>query len=300
MLLDEVRCRRAIAEAFPEIDVRSVRYFAAGWDYELWEVNGELLFRFPLRPECGDRLPAEARLLAALAGSISVAIPQPVFVSEGCRSFPMPFLAYRKLAGVPLEQRMLSEAGRNAVARDIGRFLSELHSVPVDPIAALGVPVRIGTRWRDRYVKLRERSREKIYPLLAEDEARSMDAFWADFLGRRDYFEFTPAVIHCDLDGEHILVGADGATVIGVIDFGDARIGDPALDFAGFEEDLRHAVLQSYALPVDATLGERAEIYRSRISPIYGVLHGLAEGLPDWVDRGLATVRAAIGNAALG
>ncbi|MBI4571647.1 MAG: hypothetical protein HY723_06815 [Chloroflexi bacterium] len=70
MMLDEARCRLAIAEGFPQLDLRSVRYFAGGWDYELWEVNGELLFRFPLREECAGPLEREARLLAAIAGAL--------------------------------------------------------------------------------------------------------------------------------------------------------------------------------------------------------------------------------------
>jgi aminoglycoside 2''-phosphotransferase len=291
MLLDEAHCRRAIGEAFPALAITSLRYFAVGWDYELWEVNGDLLFRFPLREECAPPLLVEARLLAALQGHVSIAIPQPLFVSEGCPAFPMPFFAYRKLPGVPLDQTALDVAGRRAIARQIGGFLSELHSFPIDQAAALGVRVRAGGRWRERYVNLHERAREKMGPLLSAGEAQSLEAFWDGFLGRAEHFAFTPALIHCDLAPEHILIDEDGARVTGVIDFGDVLVGDPALDFAGVEADFREDVLRSYAGSADETFRERAEIYRSRISPIYAVLHGLSEGLPEWVDRGLEGIR---------
>ena len=96
MMLDEERCRRILVESFPEFDVRSVQYFAQGWDYELWEVacvaDDELLFRFPLRPECAAPLRIEARLLTALADALSVLVPRPLYVSEGCTAFPRSLL----------------------------------------------------------------------------------------------------------------------------------------------------------------------------------------------------------------
>ena len=126
MLLDEVRCRRAVAEAFPGLEAHSARYFAAGWDYELWEVNEEWLVRFPLREECAAPLLVEARLLLALQEELSVAVPKPDYVSEGCASFPLPFIAYRKLRGVPLVEAALDERARLSIAEQLGRFLTEL------------------------------------------------------------------------------------------------------------------------------------------------------------------------------
>ncbi len=296
MLLDEGRCRRAIGEAFPSIDIGSVRYFAAGWDYELWEVNDDLLFRFPQRAECGPPLRIEARLLAALADRLSVPVPTPEYVTDGCESFPLPFFAYRKLPGVPLAEAGPGPEAMRSIGEQAGRFLAELHSFPVDRAAELGVRVRAGERWRQRYVRLRERVRADVYPLLEDDETKRIEAFWEDFLGREEYVRFRPALIHSDLDDAHVLVDAERGGITGVIDFGDALVGDPALDFAGFEGSFRDAILQSYELPLDETFGERPDLYR-RISPFHAVLFGLDiagdEGL---VRRGIDAIRARITN----
>lgn len=46
-------------------------------------------------------------------------------------------------------------------------------------------------------------------------------------------FEGEPPIVHADIHGEHLLLtDRDPAQLSGVIDWGDARRGDPALDFA--------------------------------------------------------------------
>ena len=150
-VLDGERCRRILSESVPDLDVRSVRYFDSGWDYELWEVNGDLLFRFPKRPECSEPLRKEARLLAELAGRLSIAVPRPEYVSEGCEAFPLPFFGYRTLPGDPLDKVTLDEQTREAIAQQLGRFLSELHGFPAERAAELGVPSYSPEGWREDY-----------------------------------------------------------------------------------------------------------------------------------------------------
>src|ERR1700694_5115188 len=123
MMLDEGRARRAMADAFPDLQVHTVRYFSAGWDYELWEINGELLFRFPLREECAGRLPIEARLLTVLSEYLKLPVPRPLYESEGVESFLQPFYAYRKLPGVSLLEANLADEALRATGRQIGQFL---------------------------------------------------------------------------------------------------------------------------------------------------------------------------------
>jgi aminoglycoside 2''-phosphotransferase len=268
-----------------------VRYFNAGWDYELWEINNELLFRFPLREDCATRLPIEARLLAELADHVSVAIPKPLHVSMGVPPHEWPFFAYRRLAATPLLETQPGDKELEGIAIQLGQFLSELHSFSIERAEQLGVRVRVGARWRQRYVNLRTRVAADVYPLLHSQEAALMEASWEEFLARDEYFAFTPALIHGDLDQAHILLGSGTATVAGVIDFGDALIGDPALDFAGFDRALGNNIAASYALSIDNTLLERAGIYRTRMSPLHGVLFGLDTGAASLVEDGLQQIR---------
>lgn len=46
------------------------------------------------------------------------------------------------------------------------------------------------------------------------------------------FFEGAPKLVHNDLWAEHILVDPRSGSVSGIIDWGDAVISDPAVDFA--------------------------------------------------------------------
>ncbi len=292
MLLDEGRCRRAICEAFPSIDIGSVRYFAAGWDYEIWEVNERLLFRFPLRPECAGPLLVEARLLPELAAHISAAVPKPEYVSEGCSAFPLPFYAYRKLVGASLKEASFGEETLSTIGRQLGQFLRELHSFPSERAGALGVPMYSTDGWRQFYRDFRALCDRKVSPLLTPSERKRVDDFWADFLDDDNNFRFRPSLVHADLGPDHILLNQESGELSGVIDFGDVRVGDPAIDIEGLMS-IEADVLAGYGQHTDQTFRRRARFYW-RVGPFHEVLYGLDIDKREHVDAGLPGIRARV------
>ena len=89
--------------------------------------------------------------------------------------------------------------------------------------------------------------------------------------------------MHCDVGPSHLLV-RDGR-LVGVIDWGDARVGDPAIDYAW---------LLNVPFPdweVDAELRRRARIYH-RLGPWHEVEYGVRTEQPERVRTGLAGVRS--------
>ena len=94
---------------------------------------------------------------------------------------------------------------------------------------------------------------------------------------------FRPALTHSDLLPEHLLVH-DGR-LAGVIDWGDARIGDPALDYAW---------LMNGPFPdwdVDGELRRRALIYH-RLGPWFDTHSGVFIDRPERIRSGLAGIRS--------
>jgi aminoglycoside phosphotransferase (APT) family kinase protein len=86
-------------------------------------------------------------------------------------------------------------------------------------------------------------------------------------------------LIHGDISGPHLLLD-DASNLAGVIDFGDAMIADPALDFAGVLNDFSWAflerVLAAYEAAggaIDAAARKRARFYID-VAPIFQVVYG--------------------------
>ena len=292
-MLDSQRCGRILSQSFPELDVRAVGFFAQGWDYELWEVNSDFLFRFPKRQECAEPLRNEARLLAELAETVSVPVPRPEYVSDGCETFALPFFGYRKLPGEPLDKVDLSHDQREEIARQLGRFLTELHTFPPERAAGLGVPSYSPDAWREWYREFRQKCEREVSPLLSSDERAKVGDFWQRFLDNDRHFLFDPVLIHGDLGLEHVLVDPEAATITGVIDFGDAMVGDPGLDFMVFDSALQQAALASYDLPVDDTFLARIAFYW-KVGPFPEVLYGFEIDDRQYVESGLEGVRRRI------
>jgi aminoglycoside 2''-phosphotransferase len=159
---------------------------------------------------------------------------------------------YRKLGGVPLIDVSNDKALLDVAGREIGAFLRELQAFPRDRAAALGVPSYTPESWRAFYRGFRAQCDARVGPLLNDDERAAVGRFWSSFLDDDANFRFTPALVHADLGPEHVLVVPDSGRLIGVIDFGDARVGDPAIDFTGLLR-LQDTLLAGYGQPPDGT-----------------------------------------------
>jgi aminoglycoside phosphotransferase (APT) family kinase protein len=268
----------ALRERLPGLEGDRLVQIGDGWDSEVHVVDGTWVIRIPRRPKVAARVHAEVALLAELGAALPIAVPR----VEAAAADGSGWLAYRWIEGEPI--------GPGAPAADVAAFLSALHRFPVERAAELGVAY---PDWEADMGALLDDFARRVSPLLDPHErvlaARRFAAFRADPAS----FSFRPALIHADLGPEHLLCGPDGR-LVGVIDWTDARIGDPALDFAwllnglgpGFARDL----LASYEEETDPGLTQRAAFFHL-LGPWHEVAYGPDLGLTGSVESGLAGVR---------
>jgi aminoglycoside phosphotransferase (APT) family kinase protein len=147
MTEDATRYRAAIAAAFPALAIQSVRFLAEGWDSAAWEVNGDLVFRFPKRADVATWLRYEIALLPLLGPTLPVSAPHFAYIAEPSATFPYPFVGYRKLPGVPLTDAPATLIQSERLAAQIGAFLTALHRFPVAHAVAYGVPNASPAAW---------------------------------------------------------------------------------------------------------------------------------------------------------
>jgi aminoglycoside phosphotransferase (APT) family kinase protein len=278
---------RALVERhLPDVRVESVVAVEDGWDSLVLDVNGEWIVRVPRRPQVQETLTTEIALLPELAPTLPVPIPAFEVVVRDDASM---LVAYRKLHGEPFAA---SDVG---VASAVGAFLAALHSFPVARAAELGLEARDGERWLARYEEFRAWGRSRAFPLLEAAERKAADQMFEVFFSHAAH-GFQLAVVHADLGPKHVL--CEGPRVTGVIDWGDVRIGDAAIDFAwllhGLSEAFAAQLLAEYARRggvVDPDLTGRARFYH-RLGPWYELHYGLEFKQPQYVESGLAGVRA--------
>ena len=108
---------------------------------------------------------------------------------------------------------------------------------------------------------------------------------------------------HNDLVIEHVLVDSSAWTVTGVIDWSDAAIVDPAVDFGRLHRDLgpaaAHTAMASYRTGTNelapqavvdlAPLAERAVFY-ARCGVLEDLAYGLRTGQARYIDKSLAAM----------
>jgi aminoglycoside phosphotransferase (APT) family kinase protein len=237
-----------------------LREIDEGYDFKVLIVDDTWVMRWPRHRLAVEEIEKEVELLPVLARLLPVEVPQFEYVSRE------PWLvAYRLIRGEPL------------VAEDadgVRAFLEALHAVAIHKIPAPRPD------WLETYRRQTDEFRRVVLPLLDADERARGEALLAEV---ETLVDFPPALTHSDLGPEHLLVHE--GRLVGVIDWGDARIGDPALDYAW---------LLNGPFPrwnVDDELRRRALVYH-RLSPWFEVHYGVFTEQPERVRSGLACVRS--------
>ena len=263
---------------FPTLEFRDVRIVEDGWDSLVLDLDGEWIVRFPRRLDVEQWVEREMALLPELAVTLPVAVPRFELVARN----GVVCVGYRKLAGSPASSDLGERTGE-----ELGRFLSELHGFPVARAQALGLPCFDPPAWREWFSSLCEDFRRRVFPLLRSGERKRAESMFV----RIPELDFVPVLVHADLGPEHVLC-RDGR-VVGVIDWSDARVGDPALDLAwclhGTPPEVANAVARTYR--VDPGVRERSLFYY-QLGPWYEVVYGLETGQKRFVDSGVGGVRA--------
>ncbi|MEU1209782.1 phosphotransferase [Nocardia sp. NPDC005825] len=227
-----------------------------GWDSSATLVDEHWVERRPRRPEVDAQLLRETRLLPWLAPRLPLPIPIPAVVTES----PL-VVRHRLIRGEPIADYTPDNGDA------IGRFLRALHDTPPAEAIELGLPGTAHAH-RERNWAVTRCHRE-VLPLLP-------DSLTAAATSLLDAILDTPAdtVVHADLGPEHVL--AEDGRVTGIIDFGDAHVGDPAVDFAwtlfGTPPPFADAVAHAYGVTPET---RARAIHWHRLGPWFEVLRGL-------------------------
>ncbi|WP_218011050.1 phosphotransferase family protein [Herbidospora mongoliensis] len=257
---------------------RSVVKLGEGWDNVAFEVDGDLIVRGS-KEGGAEAVRREARLLAVVAEVSPVPVPRVLFVDEAAG-----VMAYRKLAGEPLDSRL-----GIAVAAPLGAFLAAVNAVPAERVEGL---VEVDD---DPFYAWLAGTIEEYHEVVRDHVPGDLRGVVEKFLRADPPRNETKRMAFChnDLGCEHVLT--DGKDVTGVIDWTDAAISDPAYDLGLILRDLGPDVfaetLRCYR-EHGGDAGPDAEVrarFYARCAIIEDIAYGLTQpGARHYADEGLS------------
>jgi macrolide phosphotransferase len=235
------------------------------------------VLRAPRRPSVAAKVPVEGRLLDLVADRLPVEVPRWTVRNEA-------FVAYRRVPGEPADPL------QDDYFHDVGRCLAALHAIPVEEAQETGMPFRPPDQVRAVTARKVRRAR---------DELDLPDALWEHWQAwLRDDRTWPPhsVLAHADVIPDHTLV--DGGRLVGLLDWSDAVVGDPAADFRRlrklFGPQALEALLNSYERHGGRVWpGMRAHVEeRVRMGPVDSGLYGIDSGQERYVLAAREQLRA--------
>ncbi|PGO34031.1 aminoglycoside phosphotransferase [Bacillus cereus] len=271
--------KQYIKQALPDLSIHSYKQNEKGWDNIAVIINDDLLFRFPRKLEYAKRIPLEKELCTILSHSLQrIEVPKyHLLYKNDCDT--VPFCSYYPLIhGKPLKTEIVAKLEKKeieAIITQLATFLATLHSIPLKRVETLGFPIeKTPPYWKELQTKLNQYLTNSLTSLQKSALNRLFENFFA-YIAKPT---FQNTIIHADFTHHHILFNNLNKTISGVIDFGDAQIGDPAFDFAGLYYDFGHEFTTSVYEQYSTLVSHHDPLLIHRITTFYQyspLLHNL-------------------------
>jgi aminoglycoside 2''-phosphotransferase len=290
---------KIIEQQFPSLSVSSAERILTGWDNVVLDINNRIIFRFPRFKAAEKSLEREIKLLSSLPGRLSVPIPDYKYIAPAEKN-QFSFAGYKKIPGNRVTIGGYRLAWTRNLARGLAGFLRQLHTTKITGRIAQTIP-RQGSKEKKRILdKHRAQIHALAYKYLDRKTRKLSESFFEDSVERFEKANYEPVLVHGDLTTNNILVDPNSAKLAGVLDWGDSRITDPALDFCGLFEINRHLGRETLALYAERSrdfLG-RVEVYW-RMLPYFEILYGIFSGSDQIRNLGISRLHRRLEAASL-
>lgn len=188
------------------------------------------IVRTPRRPDVYESSLVEARVLELVAPHLL-----PVLVPDW-RLHTREVIAYPRLEGTPAVTLDAGQPTWNLVdpanlsdvfIESFAKMLAALQAISSDDAKAAGVPVKDVAETREHLAKAMDATREALEP------SDALWARWQRWIHDDGVWPNYLAMTHGDLHPGHMLLDFE-AKLIGVLDWTEAKVTDPSMDFAMF------------------------------------------------------------------
>ena len=216
-----------IQAAYPGLQFAQARLNRDGLVNDVVILDDAWVFRFPKDAWAGEVLQREARVLELARRYVSLPLPELALHPN--------FASYRMIPGRALfREDIFSRPDREqeALAEALGGFLRQLHAIPAAEAERSEIGPSGAARSLDDWRQMYARLEGELFPYLMTHQRQWVERRFRPVLDGSLPLDCSPALIHGDLGQYHLIYDPKANCLNGVIDFGTAGLGDPAVDFA--------------------------------------------------------------------
>lgn len=201
-------------------EIKSYKVINVGGENLVIEINDDWIFRFPRNQILGDKMKRQLNFLASFSKISPLEVPSLKYIEQD-------FIGYKKIPGRPLYKtnlKKLTEEERTIIAEQIGLFLKALHNYKDKHID-----------FDTGYLVMRKEDYKSCPKVIARylttSEKNALNVRLRRIANNLLNFEKPTTIIHGDFYFYNIIWDAEKKKITGVIDWSNAGLGIPAMDF---------------------------------------------------------------------
>ena len=253
--------------------VESIIQFDDGWTHVVLEVNAKWIFRF-VRDLSNTQLAVEQAFLPLFQKDSPLLIPEIRYSGTN-------YIAYKKIEGVKFSETIFQSLGqreRKTTAEALGNFLSCLHAVAFEHQHIKDAPFGGNDFWQELW--------PAVSPCLRGHIREKAEDYFQRAIPKVTSATYQNVIAHSDFGTNNVLIDATRPQIVGVIDFGDLSISDPAADFATFYrrfgKQFAVDMVEYYQLSLGDDFWTRVD-YESKRKLFFVVFFALNYGFEEYV-----------------
>lgn len=269
-IADGDNAKKRIIELYPEFKNSNFKSDSTGWGNFVVKVDDTYIFRFPRTKESLKAIKKEENVLGGLSKILPSNIEIPNYLYKALDK-EGPFVGYKMIMGEFLTPKIynnMSDKEKDSFAKNIADILTIIHNLDINKYIIEEInPIIL-------YKDLLDQIKNICFQYFNVKEQEWALGLFSNYFNDKNMTNYKPCIIHGDLSDDHILINKEK---IGIIDFGDVRVFDPAYDFIwtfDYGESFFDNVYKYYNGPKDLYFKARIKDFYVKRTAFYGIIYG--------------------------
>lgn len=247
--------QKIIADAFPELEIKSLKKIGKGRNVRAVLVNNTVVFRVPMHEDSPFNQPEkEVEVLNFLKNKLSFQIPEVLYYTtdkSGRR-----IIGESLVGGIVYTQELhdsFDSETKADILGQIGKIMRELHDLP----PALNWLDRTPLKYTESLEAFDEYFPESVQQQFTAEQIQKIMAVRDRYRYLSEQYPVKPVLTHCDMHFANMMFDISTKKIVGIIDFGEAGYAEPSRDMHYYYGEGIKQLMAGYGIVDDPYFMER-------------------------------------------